>query len=250
MLKIISISLIIFQISYSAPNCKEKQNYCEKCNTLTNLCVKCTSDNYFPDKDGGCEPKCVFGKNFCNLCNEDETLCISCEPGYNPNTIGGCSYTENCAASYRGRCLKCIDEYILVEENGFCKSIYTEDLKNCLTISNVNGTCLECKDGYFLNEGDLKCTDTEFCYESKYGVCISCVDGYIIDKKNDKCIKVEIPNCKQTIDEINCDECNDGFYITDNYKCIETNMCHKAERGICIECKEHYFLDGNNFCSL
>ena len=177
------IILILLKNSYSLPSCKEKVNNCEKCNSVTNLCIKCKSDNYFPDKNGGCEPKCILGKNYCNICDEDQTLCVSCESGFYPDKIGGCSYTNNCETSYKGKCLTCISDYILIEDEGFCKSIHTEDLKNCLNISNQNGTCLECKNGYFLNEGDLKCIDTEFCYESTFGICDSCINGYYIDKK-------------------------------------------------------------------
>ena len=249
-LNFILIIFVLFKISFSQPYCKENENNCLKCNTITNLCIKCITDNFFPDKDGGCEPKCVLGKNYCNLCNEEETLCASCEPGFYPDRIGACSYTNNCKTSYKGKCLTCINDYILVEDTGFCKSLNTEDLKNCINISNKNGTCLECKEGYFLNGGDLKCSDTEFCYESTFGICDSCIDGYYLDKKNDKCKEVEIPNCKKTLDAINCDECNDNYYLSDNLQCTETNMCSQAKDGKCIECVEKYVLAGNGVCTL
>ena len=251
-MSIFNLILIIFfllKISYSLPLCKEKENNCEKCNPIINLCVKCMSDNYFPDMNGGCEPKCILGKNFCNLCDEDQKLCISCEEGLYPDKIGACSYTNNCKTSYKGKCLTCIDEFILVEDTGFCKSVNMEDLKNCLSISDKNGTCLECIEGYFLNEGDLKCTDTEFCYESTFGVCKSCINEYYLDKRRNKCVKSEIINCKQTIDGINCDECNDNYYLTDNLQCTETNMCSQAKDGKCIKCMENYILSGNEVCT-
>ena len=73
---IINISiLILFQIIsliISEPICKQYYNNCEICNPLTNLCVKCESDNYFPNEEGGCTPKCIIGKNYCNLCNSEE----------------------------------------------------------------------------------------------------------------------------------------------------------------------------------
>ena len=68
----ILISFIALKISYPQPLCKEKEKNCEKCNTKTNLCIKWIANNYFPDKEGGCEPKCILGKNYCNLCNEEE----------------------------------------------------------------------------------------------------------------------------------------------------------------------------------
>ena len=240
---------VVIKISISEPNCKDRQKNCQKCNSLKDICAICTSDNYFPDNEGGCQPKCVFGKNFCNLCNEEETLCLSCEPGYYKDEIGGCSYTTNCKTSYKGKCLTCLDDFILIQQNGFCKSIHTEELKNCKTISNVNGTCVKCEEGFFLNEGDYKCTETEFCFESTYGVCNSCIDGYYIDKKNDKCVKSEIPNCKQTLDGINCDICKNEFYLTENHQCSEANMCSQSKNGQCMKCVDKYTLVLNNYCA-
>ncbi len=121
--KNILIIFVIFQIIYSLPNCIEKQNNCQKCNPLTNLCIKCQADNYFPDEDGGCQPKCNIGKNYCNLCDEDQKLCILCEEGYYPDKIGGCSYITNCETSYKGKCLTCIEDFMLIQETGICKSI-------------------------------------------------------------------------------------------------------------------------------
>ena len=251
-MKEFNLFLIIFiflKNSKSEPNCVQNQNHCQKCNPLTHLCAVCKEDNYFPDLNGGCEPKCTIGKNYCNLCNEDESLCESCEFGFFPDKIGGCTYVTNCETSYKGKCLTCEKDFILVQETGFCKSVHSEDLKNCKTINNANGACTECNEGYFLNEGDFKCTTTEFCYESTFGICNSCISGYYLDKKNDKCVESQIENCKQTLDGINCDICNVNFYLSENKKCSDANNCDTVEDGKCIKCIDNYFLSQNGYCT-
>ena len=44
---------------------KKNDNYCSKCNPLTNLCAKCEFDILTPDEYGGCIgiQKCTLGYN-------------------------------------------------------------------------------------------------------------------------------------------------------------------------------------------
>ena len=130
---------------FSEPNCKEGLNNCSKCNPITKLCIKCEKDIYTPDKDGGCEnsKKCVLGANHCNECLENEKFCKQCDEGYFPDENGGCSITDNCEISYRGECLKCKENYILIgnmityiiDRNKLCKPSSSDDLKNCKSIN-------------------------------------------------------------------------------------------------------------------
>ena len=48
------ILLFIISLIKSEPNCTQNYNNCEICNPLTNLCVKCESENFFPNEEGGC----------------------------------------------------------------------------------------------------------------------------------------------------------------------------------------------------
>ena len=34
--------------------------------------------------------------------------------GYYPDENGGCSYTKNCEVSYKGNCIKCKEDFILI----------------------------------------------------------------------------------------------------------------------------------------
>ena len=107
---------IIISIVLNEPNCVEDINYCTRCNPITKLCVKCEKDIYKPDENGGCQHArtCRIGINYCVDCFEDGQLCRLCDEGYFPDDNGGCALTDNCEISYKGECLKCKENYILM----------------------------------------------------------------------------------------------------------------------------------------
>ena len=168
--------LILFKLSSLSPNCIEGENYCLKCNPISKVCFKCEKDIFIPDENGGCigSKKCLKGENYCVECDIINSLCETCEEGYFPDQNGGCSYTDNCEISYRGKCLNCTEDYVLIGGNAidteleikFCKPLNSEDLKNCEKINIKKGFCEQCIEGYFLSKGDNKCIKMEHCYES------------------------------------------------------------------------------------
>ena len=181
---------IIINLSIVGPICIETINYCSLCNNITKLCEKCEKDIFIPDLDGGCKPakKCIFGNNYCLQCDEDTNICKLCEDRYFPDENGGCSYSNYCEISYEGECLKCKDGSILVGSDiKICKSLYSEDLKNCEKINRINGLCDSCEEGFYLNSGDKKCINTENCHKSSFGVCKICSPNYYLDKIDGKC---------------------------------------------------------------
>ena len=245
--------IILFHYIYSF-QCIENENDCIKCNPLNKLCLKCKNDILIPDNNGGCIgiEKCILGKNYCEKCNYDGKLCEICEEGYYPDENGGCSITQNCQLSDKGECFKCKDNYVLIYNTKTCKPLSSSDLKNCKKINESNGLCEACEEGFFLNEGDKRCIITENCFNSAFGVCILCNKGFYLNKNNDKCIKQEKPflHCKETIDNINCDKCDDNFFFSEDGKCVSTNFCLKSLDNICIECiKDYYLTEKNNICS-
>ena len=207
------IPLILSRIILSLQSCQESQSHCEQCNPVTKLCVKCNLDVLSPDKNGGCgkSNNCIIGENYCIECNEEGTLCNKCFEGYFPDNNGGCSYTDNCEIAYKGRCIECKDSFILIgkgnypnEEIKICKSINSDDLKNCKKINLEKGLCEKCEEGYYLGSLDKKCTNIENCLESVFGVCKKCIYDYYLDKKDNKCKhKTEkFKNCKLTINGV------------------------------------------------
>ena len=190
------ILLSIFSLILSTKSCTEGKNLCYQCNKQKSLCIKCEKKLYIPNEVGGCDlaRKCIVGQNNCLQCSLEGNLCEVCENEYFPDENGGCSYTENCKVSERGRCLKCKKDYILigfdyylVEGIKFCKSIYSDDLKYCERINYENGLCLKCKNGYYLGTEDKKCTTISNCIESIYEVCKKCKENYYLDKSTNSC---------------------------------------------------------------
>ena len=243
------IYIIIFGITFSQPICEEGANNCAKCNYLTNLCFKCEKEIYAPDENGGCtkgSKKCIIGKNYCNECSENGDLCQICAEGYLPDENGGCTYTANCAISEKGKCIECMNNYILIGDNlKICKSLNSEDFKNCEEINTEEGTCSKCKENFYLNSGDFKCIKTQNCSESTLDICTKCINGYYLNKKENLCKKKDnnFLFCKETIDGINCDFCDDGYYLAEDGKCIDINYCSKVnEKNQCEKCISNYYL--------
>ena len=66
--------------------------------------------------------------------------------------------------SDKGEFIKCKDDYILLASNNFqsegiriCKSLNSQDFRNCDNINIENGKCTKWKEDYYLNELDKKC---------------------------------------------------------------------------------------------
>lgn len=256
--QIIKLVFFIQETIFSFPICKNYQNFCYNCNPITNLCVKCESDIFVPDENGGCigARKCQFGKNYCNECDSFGQLCSKCEIGYYPDKNGACSYTDNCKISDKGECIECDTDFILLgKEFDFkiCKSLNTDDLKNCKYINKEKGLCWECEDGFYMNGGDRKCTKVENCYESIYGTCLSCSQKYYLNKKDNNCYLKSglLMNCKQTLDGENCDICDDYSYFDENGICVEVKFCAESLNTKCQKCIPNYYLTSNNkSCSI
>ena len=160
----------------------------------------------------------------------------------------------------------------------FCKKKYTDDLKNCKTISEEMGLWIACQTGYYLSN-DSKRIEFPNCLQSIFGVCQKCNEGYYLDKTGDKCKEARnnFAKCQLSLDGANCERYTYLYYFTEkdkkwvsyyfceesdeNYvctKCIEgyyktlyDNACTPEENckygdkdlGICTQCPQDYYLD-------
>ena len=246
---------LVFKMILSKESCTKGINYCSLCNPLTKLCLQCVYDIFVPDENGGCKKAniCEIGKNYCYECTDQGDLCKVCDEGYYPDENGGCSYSDNCEISYKGKCLKCKENYILNEQINICKSLNSEDFKNCENISTSDGTCEKCLDGYFLSSQDKKCIKTENCFESIYDKCIKCNKGYYLDKSDGKCQEQnnKLLYCKEVLDGKNCHICEEDYYFDQEGNCVNSNYCEKmGNSGICNKCVNGYFLSNfGNICT-
>ena len=145
-ISVIVLFILIAEISLS-PTCQEPLNHCVHCNPVTNLCSKCSyPDIMIPDEEGGCRgaQKCIEGKNLCLECSQNGKFCEKCEKNYYPDNNGGCTFSEGCEISYRGVCIQCEPDYVLIgkEENlKICKYRQSEMYKNCGKINTETGIC-------------------------------------------------------------------------------------------------------------
>ena len=245
------VYLLILNPILMEPFCKEGENNCYRCDPLTKLCTICSLDIYSPDEKGGCEPsgKCTIGKNYCLECDTEEKYCDKCEIGLYPDLNGGCSFIPNCELSYRGNCMKCQQDFILIggDQDYFklCKSVKSQDLMNCKKINDLTGYCETCEDGYFLNSGDLKCSNIENCFESSFNECILCNEGFYLDKKNKKCLFQSDDKflfCKETLDGEKCDVCEDDFFFDQKGNCVGVNFCEEGKYYGCDKCIDGYYF--------
>ena len=249
--------LFVFSnIFLTKQDCVQGTNLCSKCNPITKLCIKCEKDIYSPDEYGGCEnaKKCVFGNNHCLQCSENGKTCEECDIGYFPDENGGCSITDNCEVSYKGECIKCKHNYVLIGRRSYyssindyikiCKPIDSDDLLNCRSISYDRGICMGCEDGYYLTSTDQKCTKVQYCALSHFGVCLKCNYGYYFDKKQQKCITQNgiFINCKISNDGQKCSECNDDYYFDQEGKCVYSKFCASGQTYQCDKCIDNYYL--------
>ena len=246
------IFITFFKIYFAFP-CIEGKNNCLKCNPKTKLCHKCDKNILIPDEKGGCKftKICINKVNKCIQCSENNVICKKCEKNYYPDENGGCSYSKNCEISYKGECIKCKNNYILIGENiKICKFLFSEDLKNCKKINIIDGICEECKENYFLNSGDLKCIPYENCFKSSFGICKICNLGYFLDKMDNKCKRAtneSLKYCQESLDGINCEICEEDFVFDNEKKCSGTLNCIKAiiPDNKCEKCKDGFYLTEN-----
>ena len=246
------IVFISIQISSSSTICVEGENFCSSCNPVTKLCEKCDKDVFILNESGECigVKKCMMGNNYCIKCIENSYLCEVCEEGYFPDENGGCAYTNNCEISYRGECLKCKYDSILIGiETKICKSLYSENLKNCQKINIEYGFCESCLEGFYLNKGDNKCITVENCEESLFGVCKKCTGNHYLDIKENRCKQQKglFVNCKETFNGIVCEICEDNYYFDEENKCVACNFCADGHYFRCDKCIYGYFLSEDKY---
>ena len=170
------------------------------------------------------------------------------------HTMIGVQHVERhvaCQVHRLGMMLKTSHAHGIGSKGGvkICKSLNSEDFKNCDSINMSNGICYYCKEGYYLNSGDRKCINIENCYESSNDICKRCKNSYYLDKKNNICkLQNDIfIHCKESDGE-KCIKCDNFFFLSEDSKCVSMNFCKKVDKlGKCKKCISGYFLSGDGY---
>ena len=259
----------------------------ENCKVSTKgKCTECIS-NYilvgsnYDDSYQICKNKNSGEFRNCYYINSKTGFCEVCEEGYFLTEGNSrCINIENCYESIFGLCIQCKHGYYLNKRESIClkveNSFYyckqTLDGKNCdecnfgyymaedgqcslsINCAKTNkGKCIECSNGFFLEENNI-CTNESNCSDADKdsGLCNYCKTNFYLDKSDRKC-KINTENnelkyCKILENEI-CTECERGYYIGSDLKCVSTKNCLESELGICHICKEGFHLISNDKCS-
>ena len=166
---------------------------------------------------------CKENLNFCNHCNIFTKLCAKCEK----------------------------PEILVPDENGGCIGAKTcfPGKNYCYECNSEGKLCSKCEENYYKDENG-GCAYSEGCEISYLGECLKCKDEYVLIGKQNEfriCKSLSIDNFKNC-KEINytkgfCNICEDGYYLSEDYKCIKQNFCKESIFGICESCINGYYLD-------
>ena len=274
-------------ISNEQKTCTNCPTNCYSCfyNNIGNLlCDSCYS-NYVMNKE-----------NYCIPCNQDEEIggkgCISCQYITNSkiNICNKCNSNyiyitnervcrEPTKVMLSPYCINAQNlgtkenpKYSCTTCNSNVLSIYNkEGIMNCYP---REGVLQYCQNGIFDEKDNLNCTkclyNLPFIWSEQYNqtICDSkCLFGYFFKenwcyecdhstKGNPGCIASKGCNYTASNDELDCAECNPGYYLLEK-QCIKCSIgleycseCHFDNEFKCDKCKNNYFLNNSNKCEL
>ena len=224
--------------------CKKQKDNFENCETSSDgeKCDKCDED-YYLTKDGLCT-----SINYCAKTNIFGK-CKKCIEGYYlTNYENACTPEKYCFSGDKdfGICYLCQGEYYLDIKDRKCKSnTENNDFKYCEEVDE-NGICKKCVYDYKLGQ-DNKCTNSQYCLESKNQVCQKCIDNYHLGKDN-LCINIEHCIYSNYL-TAQCIECEDNYYYDKNNRTCKisegnfNNCKSSSNEEFCQECKNDFYLN-------
>ena len=213
-------------------NCKANSYYKSK------KCSICKDNYYLSLPDYLCYDNTKKGPFYkCQISNDNGKFCQFCVKEYFVGRLDfKCSKVEGCLKSKNeNECLECEDSYCL-DKKGKCINNYyviNEDKKfyyRCKKINEKGNGCNKCENNLDINSNGI-CFDDIHCKEKNdKGICKKCQkenpDGYISYclNKDFGCVDSFNKNCIRCDDIFNldiCTECEEGFVIDKEGKCIK-----------------------------
>ncbi|ELP84279.1 protein serine/threonine kinase, putative [Entamoeba invadens IP1] len=229
-----------------------------KCATLSacaiqtnSKCVKCSTGQYYNEESSTCEtcdPLCTscYGSDTCGTCESPNWYVPSSQNCQETPSASDLNITV-CAKSQGGRCLTCIEGYLLTKI-GECEKCSS----SCLGCFGTKDYCVSCPPDHTLLRSDT--TSDSTCQSNvdlavkcsqmmKSGTgCAICKKGYFQTGVN--CIEC-MDNCQSCVDSLKCVSCNDQYFTYDGKSCISyerlENCVTKSKSG-CVECNNGYIL--------
>ncbi|MBQ9790331.1 MAG: hypothetical protein IJW24_01910, partial [Clostridia bacterium] len=189
-----------------------------------NHSLVCDSTTY--NEGGECKScKETFGE-LCEECNQD--TCTKCSNGFingtghcNDVSVSGCVILEY---NHTGYCMKCEKQtHFYNASESKCTAL--DD--SCSLVLNQT-TCYECNEGYVYNQTIKTCSEGQIvnCSEWRYGkkdYCLRCEDGKYFDVEKNTCLDCT-NNCQTCMNSTYCFSCIDGYSITTESTCVESNQ--------------------------
>lgn len=214
------------------------------CDKLSGACVnRCATGQYL-----GQDNACKSCPNRCSACTE-YLKCSRCKKPYNWGQI--CQY--DCVGCYE-YCNKehgCISEcdsnyyksYDVVRRGYICSHCPG----NCTACTNST-LCNECTTGHWGSYCQYECSGCNGTCNQHYGCSAGCEIGHFVRKIDNGFLCYNcIVNCLICQNDTSCEECNDGYFLTDGRDCIpcldqcQDKICNRSD-GSCIEgCKGNWF---------
>ena len=240
---------LINEDANSLNNCNKYYKNCDTCSSIDG-CITCNK-GYALDTLNNI---CVDNDLNCNLKNNNllDNSCINCinyktKHPLNKNKI---SKINN------SRCLKCLDNYILTNNQCYYNSKYKCNIKNCKNC--VDNSCLDCNDGFLTTAFRSSCTLCSTLYNGckrcdRYG-CIECNENfttnYLIDSIYVECTACYDNNCLKCnrISPKICNKCKENYKLVNN-QCIRNNFdnCNLTDCNISCVGLYSYLNNNNNF---
>ena len=215
---------------------KDQFSNCLESNSLGEKCLICRNNYYLSSIDNLCysnEEKGTFYK--CAMSTMDGKLCSQCIQGYYTGLKDyKCTKAYVCLYSDEDHhCQECRDDYCLNKNNGKCYINY--EIKNneklyfkCLNTDEDGKVCKKCVENYQVGENGL-CINLNDCEDPKNETCDKCKekdyeDNFLCANKYFGCVETLAENCLRCDDlyDLNtCTECNEGYILDDNDKCVK-----------------------------
>ena len=270
-----------YYLSLDKLSCTKEIN-CESGDNKRGLCNSCKKNYYLDMNDRKCKSNIENEEyKYCKIIIRG--VCTSCENYYYLDKENKCSISENCSKSKNNLCIKCLDGFYLGLDNkctNIEKCIYSNNNEciecengyfydrverkcnyslnnfiNCKA-NNIHNKkrCAVCKDNYYLSQSDYLCYDNTKkgpfykCQITNFkgNLCQFCIKDYILGKLDFKCSKIE--GCIKSENENKCLECDLGYCLDKDGKCVDNYYINEKDKKYYYKCK---FLNGNvNKCKI